>query len=333
MTNLDTPTALFPTLHLQDALLIQMPPRLSVVESPAFRDFFKDLVQTPPLPSRMILDFGQTALIDSSGVGALLSSLKCARTHQVQLSLWSVMPQVKLTFALAGLDELLPTEPHTDPTRPVVGNKTSVQPALAHPSVQSPIKRLIDIAGALVGLGVTAILFVPLAIAIKLDNPGPIFFSQTRCGLMGKRFRIWKFRSMVTNAEALKDSIPNQIEGAFFKNDNDPRVTRVGRLLRKTSLDEFPQFWNVLKGDMSLVGTRPPTLDELEQYEVLNWQRLDVKPGLSGEWQVHGRSKIRTFEEVVQLDLRYQKNWSLLYDLKLILKTVLVIFNKDSGAV
>ena len=179
----------------------------------------------------------------------------------------------------------------------------------------------------------TAVLFVPIAVAIKLDNPGPIMFSQTRCGWMGRRFKIWKFRSMVTNAEALKSTIKNQAEGAFFKNDHDPRITRVGRFLRKTSLDEFPQFWNILIGDMSLIGTRPPTQDELEQYEILNWQRLDVKPGLSGEWQVNGRSKIRNFEDVIKLDLRYQENWSLGYDFQLILKTFTVVFNKDSGAV
>jgi lipopolysaccharide/colanic/teichoic acid biosynthesis glycosyltransferase len=138
---------------------------------------------------------------------------------------------------------------------------------------------------------------------------------------------------MVTNAEALKASIPNQAQGAFFKNDRDPRITRVGHFLRKTSLDELPQFWNVLKGEMSLIGTRPPTPDEIDQYEVSNWQRLDVKPGLSGEWQVNGRSKIRSFEEVIKLDLRYQQNWSLAYDLKLILKTLSVVFNKDAGAV
>lgn len=311
---------------------MQMPPRLTVIEAPAFRQFFQEQLQHPNCPQQIILDFGQTTLIDSSGIGALLGNYKSARSHEVQLNLWSVGTQVQLAFSLAGLEELLKIEPHTEPTQVPVTPTSGYRAPLAHPSVQSPLKRTLDMVGSLVGLTITGILFVPIAIAIKLDNPGPIFFSQTRCGLMGRRFQIWKFRSMVINAERLKDSIPNQIEGAFFKNDTDPRITRVGRFLRKTSLDELPQFWNVLKGEMSLVGTRPPTLDEIEQYEVLNWQRLDVKPGITGEWQVNGRSKIRTFDEVVQLDLRYQENWSLLYDLKLILKTVLVIFNKESGA-
>jgi anti-anti-sigma factor len=332
MTTLETKAPLFNAIRLQDRVLIQMPPRLTVIEAPAFREFVQTWVQQATPPRQIILDFGQTALIDSSGIGALLGNFKSARSRQIQLTLWSVGPQVKLAFSLAGLEEMLTIEPHTEPTQSTVTPTANLCSQLTHPSVRSPLKRAIDIVGSLAGLGVTGVLLVPIAIAIKLDNPGPIFFSQTRCGLMGRRFRIWKFRSMVVNAEALKETIPNQIAGAFFKNDNDPRITRVGRFLRKTSLDEFPQFWNVLKGDMSLVGTRPPTTDEIDQYEVLNWQRLDVKPGLSGEWQVNGRSKIRTFEEVVQLDLRYQENWSLLYDLKLILKTVLVIFNKDSGA-
>lgn len=138
---------------------------------------------------------------------------------------------------------------------------------------------------------------------------------------------------MCTNAEALKSQIKNQASGAFFKNDNDPRITKVGRILRKTSLDELPQFWNVLKGEMSLVGTRPPTPDEVERYEVPQWQRLDVKPGMTGEWQVNGRSQVRDFEDVIRLDLKYQQNWSLMYDLKLIVKTVTILFQKNSGAV
>jgi lipopolysaccharide/colanic/teichoic acid biosynthesis glycosyltransferase len=137
---------------------------------------------------------------------------------------------------------------------------------------------------------------------------------------------------MCVDAETLKDKIPNQAEGAFFKNKNDPRITRVGKFLRRTSLDELPQFWNVIAGEMSLVGTRPPTPDEVERYDVPQWQRLDVKPGMTGEWQVNGRSQVRNFEEVIQLDLRYQENWSLGYDLQLIFKTILILFQKNSGA-
>ncbi|MEO0866944.1 MAG: sugar transferase, partial [Cyanobacteria bacterium J06642_11] len=193
-------------------------------------------------------------------------------------------------------------------------------------------KRVLDIIGGLVGLLLTGIIYVPVALIIKLDDGGPVFFAQTRCSWLGKRFKIRKFRSMVTDAEARKSEVANQVEGPLFKNENDPRITKIGGFLRKTSLDEFPQFWNVLKGDMSLVGTRPPTPDEVEQYEVGAWQRLNVKPGMTGEWQVNGRSSITKFEDVIKLDLRYQENWSFFYDIKLIIKTVLVLFSKESGA-
>lgn len=130
---------------------------------------------------------------------------------------------------------------------------------------------------------------------------------------------------MVADADALKALVPNEAKGLVFKNSNDPRVTRVGRFLRKTSLDEFPQFWNVLMGDMSLVGTRPPTVDEVMGYGDRHWQRLNVKPGLTGEWQVYGRSSVSDFEDIVDLDLRYQSRWTRLYDLKVIWRTIKVL--------
>ncbi|MCP6758411.1 MAG: sugar transferase [Fischerella sp. CENA71] len=201
-----------------------------------------------------------------------------------------------------------------------------------HPSVSSKTKRIIDILGAVVGLGITALITIPLAIAIQLDNPGPIFYSQIRCGLNGRSFRIWKFRSMVVGAERLKHLVNNQAKGNhIFKNENDPRITCVGRFLRRTSLDELPQFWNVLQGDMSLVGTRPPTTDEVMHYSNHHWQRLNVKPGMTGEWQANGRSSIKDFEDIVSMDISYQHKWSIAYDIKLILKTLKVVLNK-SGA-
>ncbi len=137
---------------------------------------------------------------------------------------------------------------------------------------------------------------------------------------------------MCADAEAMKSKVPNQVQGAFLKNDLDPRITKVGRFLRRTSLDELPQFWNVLKRDMSLVATRPPTPEEADKYQISAWQRLNVKPGMTGEWQVNGRSQIHDFEDVIRLDLIYQKNWNLLYDLKLILKTIMVVFHRHNGA-
>jgi lipopolysaccharide/colanic/teichoic acid biosynthesis glycosyltransferase len=199
---------------------------------------------------------------------------------------------------------------------------------IPHRSTYSLVKRVIDFVGSLVGLAILALVFVPIALAIRFDSSGPVFYSQERHGLMGKSFRIYKFRSMVDNAELLKSQVKNEADGLIFKNQSDPRVTRVGRFLRRTSLDEIPQFWNVLLGEMSLVGTRPPTSDEVSRYSEHHWQRLNVKPGLTGEWQVNGRSTVKDFEQIVALDLRYQTAWTPMYDLLLILKTIYVIFTK-----
>lgn len=200
-----------------------------------------------------------------------------------------------------------------------------------HPSTSSWLKRLIDIVGALVGLLLFVIMIVPIAIIIKLDSSGPVFYKQERYGLRGKRFVMRKFRSMVHNADELKALVPNEAKGLIFKNENDPRITRVGRFLRRTSLDEFPQFWNVLIGDMSLVGTRPPTHDEVSRYSEHHWMRLNVKPGLTGEWQVNGRSAIKDFEEIVKLDMRYQAQWSPLYDLGIIWRTFTAILGRTGA--
>ncbi|NEQ43125.1 MAG: sugar transferase [Leptolyngbya sp. SIOISBB] len=206
-------------------------------------------------------------------------------------------------------------------------------PALgvAHPSVSCLIKRSLDILGSCVGLFVLAIMLVPIAIAIKIESPGPVFYSQLRHGLHGQQFRIWKFRSMVQNADELKTLVKNEVQGQIFKNENDPRITRVGQFLRRTSLDEFPQFWNVLRGDMSLVGTRPPTPDEVAKYEEHHWERLNVKPGITGQWQVSGRSSIKDFEEVVKLDLLYQERWHPFYDVQLLFKTVLHLLSRSDA--
>lgn len=206
--------------------------------------------------------------------------------------------------------------------------KLLYKPQAIHPSTNSTFKRLIDIVGSLVGLLILALVFIPIAVAIKLDSPGPIFFTQWRCGLYGRPFKFRKFRTMVKNAEALKAIVINEATGPIFKNKFDPRVTRVGDFLRRTSLDELPQFWNVMVGEMSLVGTRPPTCDEVIHYSDRHWLRLNVKPGLTGEWQVNGRSLVTDFEAVVELDLRYQKRWSPWYDLAIILKTICVILTQ-----
>lgn len=200
-----------------------------------------------------------------------------------------------------------------------------------HASIHSKLKRTIDILGALVGLLITGFVLLPIAIAIQVDNPGQVFYSQIRCGVGGRPFRIWKFRSMVANADRLQHLVENEATGNLFKSKTDPRVTRVGRFLRRTSLDELPQFWNVLRGEMSLVGTRPPTVDEVKEYQSHHWERLAVKPGITGEWQVNGRSNVKDFEDVVAMDLEYQRKWSVRYDLELILRTIVVVLKKHGA--
>ncbi len=196
------------------------------------------------------------------------------------------------------------------------------------------LKRVIDIAGSMVGLLFTGILFLFLAPIIHMQSPGPVFFSQERVGRNGRRFRIYKFRSMYMDAEERKKELmkQNKMNGFMFKMDDDPRITPIGKIIRKYSLDEFPQFWNVFKGDMSLVGTRPPTVDEFEQYEGHHKVRLSIKPGLTGMWQVNGRSDITDFEEVVRLDNKYIAEWNIRLDIKILLKTVSVVL-KSRGSV
>ena len=189
------------------------------------------------------------------------------------------------------------------------------------------IKRLIDIVGGLVGCLITAVLTPFVALAIRIDSPGPIFFAQTRIGKNGRRFKIYKFRSMYIDAEERKKELEaqNEMQGLMFKMDNDPRITKVGKFIRKTSIDELPQFVNIVKGDMSLVGTRPPTEDEFEQYNSHYRRRISMTPGLTGLWQISGRSEIVDFDEVVKLDLEYIDNWTLGLDIKILFRTIWVV--------
>ena len=196
------------------------------------------------------------------------------------------------------------------------------------------LKRLLDIVGAVVGLLLTGLFLPFIALAIKLDSPGPLFFSQERVGESGRRFMCWKFRSMFIDAERRKQELmdQNEMKGAIFKIKDDPRITKVGKFLRKTSLDELPQFWNVLKGEMSLVGTRPPTPAEVNEYENWHRRRITIKPGITGMWQVSGRNMIDDFDEIVRLDIMYIDNWNLLMDIKILLKTIKVVFMREGSS-
>lgn len=195
-------------------------------------------------------------------------------------------------------------------------------------------KRILDILGGTVGFLIFLFIFPFIALAIKLDSPGPVIFTQNRKGQHGRTFELYKFRTMFKNAEELKKELmsKNQMNGHMFKLENDPRITRVGKWLRKTSLDEFPQFINVLKGEMSLVGTRPPTIQEVEQYQPEHLKRIAAKPGITGLWQISGRNKINDFEKVVELDCQYLDNWHFSDDLKILLKTLVVVLQRKGAS-
>ena len=195
------------------------------------------------------------------------------------------------------------------------------------------LKRMMDIFGSLIGLficGLVGIVLVPL---IKRDG-GPAIFAQERVGTNGRKFKFYKFRSMRVDAEELKASLmkENTMEGGMFKVENDPRITPIGHFIRKTSLDELPQFWNVLKGDMRLVGTRPPTVDEYETYTPEQKKRLSFKPGITGLWQISGRSNIKNFDDVVKLDVAYIDEWTIWKDIEILIKTIKVVFKKEGAA-
>ncbi|PLZ65835.1 anti-sigma factor antagonist, partial [Fischerella thermalis] len=216
----------FPVMFLHDTAIVQVSERLSVLEAVAFKQTCQNITQANPIPQKIIIDFQQTTFMDSSGLGALVSNFKIAQDRGIEFILRNVTPQVMAVLNLTGLEKVFFIE--SSDLLPVPSkNQLEEQLPTTHPSVRSWMKRLIDIVGALVGLVIVAILFIPIAVAIAIDDPGPIFFSQVRCGWMGKRFRIWKFRSMYVDAEARKAELAkhNQVQGAFFKIDNDPRIT------------------------------------------------------------------------------------------------------------
>ena len=196
------------------------------------------------------------------------------------------------------------------------------------------VKRMLDIFGSLIGIIVSLPVMIITAIAIKMDSPGPVIFKQERVGQRGQIFHILKFRSMYMDAETRKQELMAQNEmgdSKLFKMKNDPRITKTGKIIRKTSIDELPQFFNVFIGNMSLVGTRPPTVSEVDQYDRQHFRRISIKPGITGIWQTNGRNEIKDFEKIVQMDVAYIENWSLLLDIKLMFKTVKVLLSKKGA--
>ena len=196
---------------------------------------------------------------------------------------------------------------------------------------QLAVKRVVDLTGSVVGLIILSPVFAVIAALVKLESPGPAFFTQERVGRGGRWFRIIKFRTMVDGAERHRDELLSQSlyrDARLFKLSSDPRTTRLGRWLRRTSLDELPQLVNVLRGDMSLVGPRPPLPSEVDLYEAHHYARFDAKPGMTGPWQVAGRNDVTDFEQVIALETAYVRGWSVWLDAKLILRTVPVVFGR-----
>lgn len=195
------------------------------------------------------------------------------------------------------------------------------------------LKRAIDILFGLIGTIIFIISYPIIAIAIKSDSPGPVIYRQKRVGKNGRIFTMMKYRTMKDNAENMINFIKekNEMKGPIFKIENDPRITKIGRLLRKTSLDEIPQFWNILKGDMSLVGTRPPTIEEVKKYKLEHLKRIAIKPGLTGIWQVSGRNLVKDFQTVLELDFQYIENWNYKMEFEILAKTIWVVL-RGKGA-
>ena len=201
-------------------------------------------------------------------------------------------------------------------------------------NTEQVIKRFIDIVGSVVGIIITSPIMIITAIAIKLTSKGPVIFKQKRVGMNGRVFYMYKFRSMYVDAEARKAELMKNNEMSsdlMFKMKDDPRVTKVGKFIRKTSIDEFPQFFNVLIGNMSLVGTRPPTEEEVSKYSRNHWRRISIKPGITGMWQISGRSTITSFDEIVDLDTKYIDEWSVMMDFKVMFKTISVILRRNGA--
>ena len=269
-----------------------------------------------------------------------LSILDYAKRHQVDLVIFNVnhIARKKIehlieAFSEMGIDSLITIDSFAIETLETkledfgTTNVIRLSPRLFTDG-ELLLKRLMDIAGALVGCFICLIFGLIVAPLIFLEDPGPIIFKQKRVGRNGKFFYIYKFRSMYQDAEAklqtLKDQ--NEMQGFMFKMKNDPRITKIGKILRKTSIDELPQFFNVLEGSMSLIGTRPPTVDEYNQYSAHHKRRISIKPGITGLWQVSGRSEITDFEEIVRLDCFYIDHWSITGDIKILLKTFAAVF-------
>lgn len=280
-----------------------------------------------------LLEFVRTEVVDE-----VMINLSRVNSEELDELIWTLL-QMGIVVHI-GLDYVDDQLPNRNIER--IGGYTFLTTSInSTGSVPLALKRLTDIFAGLAGCLITGLLFLVLAPAIYKESPGPIFYKQVRMGKNGRRFEMYKFRSMYLDADKRKAELmaQNKMQGNMFKIDNDPRIIGsekgpgkgIGNFIREHSLDEFPQFYNILKGDMSLVGTRPPTEDEFEKYDLHHKVRLSMKPGLTGMWQVSGRSEITDFEEIVRLDAEYIENWNLRLDIRIIFKTFLVVLKKQGA--
>jgi anti-anti-sigma factor len=276
------------SLSFRNSILLSTPDHLGIREGNVLEECLKTLENAPP--KQVVLDMSATRSIDGAGLGALFSCLRIAKSIGSNLVLWSVKPEVQTILQTARLDRLFTIDASTQTVRIHANSETSVDQVAT--VKLNPIRRAIDLMGGSIGLFAMALLYIPIGIAIKLDSAGPIFSSQLRCGHMGKHFRIWKFRSTVVPSQTSSDANP--------LNHIIPKTTRIGRLLQKTNLDKLPMFWNLLTGDMSLVGSRALTADEMECCSIAQWSHLDAMPGLTGEW--HTALSMQEYEDIVKLD-------------------------------
>ncbi|HEY9670903.1 MAG TPA: sugar transferase [Waterburya sp.] len=264
------------TLKVNETGILSVPIHFGVLEAPQFKNDFQELCELAP--KKIVIDMSATRFITSIGLGVLVSVFKTSRLKGIELVFWSVNPEVMSVLSMARLDNLFSIEAATSAIRTKWTKKNAKsQRKLETRSTSSSIQRAIDVAAALVGLGITAPLFIPISIGIKLTSPGPIFTEEARYGLMGKYFQLRKFRSMVTQAN--------------HRDDSPPKLTKFGYILRKTNLDKLPLLWNLLMGDMSLVGPRASTVEDLDFYSTNEWQALEVKPGVFSEWELHYRDR------------------------------------------
>ena len=274
--------------------------------------------------------FSNTTYIDTAHISFIKNFSSLLISHGFNVEVWSCPKEIELLISQFWDDSKLC---FNHDTSDFINNINGIYGLLpTHNSIKSSSKRCLDVIGSIVGILIFLSTFPVVALLIKATSKGPVFFLQKRIGLHGKPFLIIKYRTMYLNAEENQQKIQNQISGPFFKSHDDPRITSLGKFLRKFSIDEIPQFINVLLGQMSLVGTRPPTLNEVRKYKYSYWQRLDVKPGMTGQWQVSGRSNISHFTEVLDLDLDYQKYWSNSNDIRLLIRTLALLIGKNSGS-